>query len=101
MPTYVYEVVLEDGEPGLMFEVTQSIKDPPLTHHPTTGQPVRRVPQAPHIGGQWSDAAEKRNLSDDNLGKKGFTKYVKTGDGTYEKTTGQGPSQISADGKPK
>lgn len=101
MPTYVYEVILDNDEPGMVFEVEQSIHDAPLTHHPTTGQPVRRIPQAPHIGGKWSDAAEKRSLSDDNLAKKGFTKYVKRGDGTYQKTAGKGPDQISADSKPK
>ena len=33
--------------------------------------------------------------SDKNLAAKGFTKYVKTGDGTYEKTAGTGRSRSS------
>jgi hypothetical protein len=37
----------------------------------------------------------RRSISDDKLAKQGFTKYVKTGDGTYEKTVGSGPSMIS------
>jgi hypothetical protein len=93
MPTYVYEVITDDGE-GQIFEVFQKMSDPPLTHHPTTGQPVRRVIQAPHLPGGYTEAQTKRKLSDANLGKLGFTKYVKSGDGTYEKTAGKGPNQI-------
>ena len=40
MPTYIYETV---EEPNLQFEVKQSMNDAPLTHHPETGAPVRRV----------------------------------------------------------
>lgn len=97
MPFYVYEVVLEgEDEPGQRFEVFQKMSDPPLTKHPTTGQPVRRVIGAPYLGGKNSDAAVKRNLSDKRLGELGFTKYVKTDKGQYEKTAGSGPDQIKA-----
>lgn len=92
MPIYVYEVVLDDGEPGQVFEVVQKMSDEPLTQHPTTGQPVRRVIQPPHLAGQWSD----QQLSDSNIEAKGLTKYVKAGDGYYEKRAGQGPDVISA-----
>ncbi|MEM6756538.1 MAG: FmdB family transcriptional regulator [Planctomycetota bacterium] len=92
MPIYVYEVVLDDGEPGQVFEVVQKMSDAPLTKHPTTGQPVRRVIQPPHLAGQWSEG----QLSDKNLEAKGLTKYVKAGDGYYEKRAGQGPDVISA-----
>jgi hypothetical protein len=96
MPVYVYEVVLESGEPGQLFEVEQRMTDPPLTEHPTTGQPVRRVIQPPHIGGTYSDASERRLLSDENIARSGLTKYVRSGDGTYHKAAGQGPDEISA-----
>lgn len=97
MPIYVYEVILEDeDEPGMVFEVMQRMDDPPLTRHPTTGQPVRRVIQAPHLPGQWCESSKRATLSDKNLGEKGFTKYVKVGQGQYEKTTGKGPDRISA-----
>lgn len=44
MPTYVYETVsLKQGEASETFEVRQSMADPPLTRHPETGRPVRRV----------------------------------------------------------
>jgi hypothetical protein len=39
-----------------------------------------------------------RNMADDKkLDKLGFTKYVKSGDGTYEKRAGKGPDVISRD----
>jgi predicted nucleic acid-binding Zn ribbon protein len=98
MPLYVYEVITADDSPGEQFEVFQSMADPPLAAHPQTGQPVRRVFQPPAIGGKWSDSAMAKSASDDKkLERLGFTKYVKSGDGTYEKTVGKGPSQLSRD----
>ena len=98
MPIYVYEVVAEGDQPGEQFEVFQKMSDAPLTHHPETGQPVRRVITAPNISGQWSDASMNRNVSDDKkLDRLGFTKYVKSGDGYYEKRAGKGPDVIHRD----
>jgi predicted nucleic acid-binding Zn ribbon protein len=98
MPLYVYEVITPDDSPGEQFEVFQSMADPPLAAHPTTGQPVRRVFQAPAIGGKWSDSAMSKSVADDKkLDRLGFTKYVKSGDGTYEKRAGKGPDVISRD----
>ena len=94
MPLYVYEVVLPDGTGGEQFEVLQKMADPPLKEHPETGQPVRRVFGEPNTPRAWTDAQGKAAVSDKNLAAKGFTKYVKTGDGTYEKTTGTGPKKI-------
>lgn len=93
MPVYVYEVVLEEDEPGQLFEVVQGIHDPPLTEHPTTGQPVRRVIQPPNIGGKWG--SRKAILDPGNLERQGFTRYEKTADGQWEKTAGRaGPDRI-------
>jgi predicted nucleic acid-binding Zn ribbon protein len=98
MPIYVYETIPADDSPGEQFEVFQSMADEPLTKHPETGQPVRRVLCAPAVGGKWSDSAMARNMADDKkLDKLGFTKYVKSGDGTYEKRAGKGPDVISRD----
>lgn len=48
MPTYVYETIPQhESEQPVRFEVRQSMKDTPLTSHPESGKPVRRVP----IGG--------------------------------------------------
>ena len=101
MPIYVYEEIREDGSAGEQFEIHQSMADEPLSKHPRTGVPVRRVLQAPFIGGQWSDSAMQRSMANDNkLERLGFTKYVKSGNGTYEKTLGSGPSKLSADAPP-
>ena len=94
MPLYLYEVVNADGSAGEAFEVLQPMSDPPLTAHPETGEPVRRVFGAPSAPRGWTDSQGKAKLSDNKLASLGFTKYVKSGDGRYEKTAGKGPSQI-------
>ena len=44
MPTYVYETIPQKpGEKPEQFELKQSMKDAPLTQHPETGAPVRRL----------------------------------------------------------
>jgi len=44
MTTYVYQTIpqLPGAEPSC-FEVKQSMRDRPLTVHPETGEPVRRL----------------------------------------------------------
>jgi predicted nucleic acid-binding Zn ribbon protein len=98
VPIYVYEVVNEEGDGGETFEWVQRVSDPPLTKHPETGEPVRRVIQPPFIGGTWSEHAMHKSTKDDKkLDRLGFTKYVKSGDGVYEKRAGKGPQVISRD----
>jgi predicted nucleic acid-binding Zn ribbon protein len=44
MTTYAYATIPPTpGEPPRYFEIQQGMKDPPLTVHPETGEPVRRV----------------------------------------------------------
>ncbi|MCA0374318.1 MAG: zinc ribbon domain-containing protein [Gemmatimonadetes bacterium] len=44
MPVYVYETVPHTpGEAPQRFEVRQSMAEAPLTSHPESGAPVRRV----------------------------------------------------------
>jgi hypothetical protein len=94
MPLYVYEIVLPDGSGGETFEILQKSTDTPLTKHPESGEPVRRIFGEPNAPRAWTDSQGSSSLSDRNLASKGFTKYVKTGDGSYEKTTGTGPKKI-------
>ncbi len=94
MPTYVYQVITDDGSEGETFEAFQKMSDPPLTKHPDTGQPVRRVIQPPIIPGRWSEHGTRKMLSNDNLDRIGFTKYERAGDGRYEKKAGKGPRTI-------
>ncbi len=97
MPIYVYEEILPDGSAGEQFEIIQRMSDEPLDVHPDNGKKIRRIPAVASIAGVFSDMKSNKSLSDKNLEAKGFTKYVKTSDGTYEKTVGRGPSQISRD----
>ena len=44
MPIYVYETIpVKTGEKPKRYEIRQSMKDEPLTTHPETGEPIRRV----------------------------------------------------------
>lgn len=44
MPTYLYETIPQDGQDVVeQFEVRQHFNDAPLSVHPETGAPVRRV----------------------------------------------------------
>jgi len=98
MPVYVYEVVNPDGSGGAQFEITQRIVEKPLEKHPETGEPVRRVIQPVFIGGSWGEGTMHKKMKDDKkLGELGFTKYVKSGDGVYEKRAGKGPQTITRD----
>jgi hypothetical protein len=42
MALYVYETT-DPAQPVRRFEIQQSMKDNPLTAHPETGEPIRRV----------------------------------------------------------
>jgi predicted nucleic acid-binding Zn ribbon protein len=90
MPLYVYQVVEADGSEGEVFEVLQRISEDPLTVHPENGKPVVRIISAPNAVTRFGGG----NLSNDRLGKLGFTKYQKAGGGFYEKTAGDGPDVI-------
>lgn len=95
MPIYQYEYVLPNDEGGEQFELYQKMADPPLTEHPETGAKIRRVYTAPAVGGKWSEGAMGKAAYDDKkLERLGFTKYVKSGDGTYDKVVGKGPDMI-------
>jgi predicted nucleic acid-binding Zn ribbon protein len=55
MTTYVYETIPKT--PSAMpqrFEIRQAMQDAPLTEHPETGEPVRRV-----IAGGYGFIAQK------------------------------------------
>lgn len=97
MPLYRYEIICRDGSPGETFEVIQGVNEPPFDKHPVSGQPVRRVFGAPHIGGPHSESSVKSTLSDANVERVGFTKYKRVGKGQYERRAGSmGPKQISS-----
>lgn len=90
MPIYVYVEQQPDGTEGEPFEVIQSVHDAPLTVHPESGLPVRRVLTSAHTPKPWGSRDKKVQLADRNIEKLGFTKYVK-GPRGYEKICGDGP----------
>ena len=93
MPIYLYQEILPDGTDGERFEVLQKMGDSALEVHPQTGNPVRRVITAAWTPKPFLGHDPKEQLSDRNLEKLGFTKYVK-GTRGYEKTAGDGPEMI-------
>jgi putative FmdB family regulatory protein len=95
MPIYVYQATDESAgcdHCGPKFEVIQAMSEPSLTICPTCGNAVERIISATAIHGSTSSQA---TLSNKNLAEKGFTKYQKAGDGTYERVAGdKGPKVI-------
>jgi hypothetical protein len=95
MPIYIYEEIQDDGSEGDCFEIQQSIHDAPLTHHPETGNPVRKVFLAPNLGSKHSPNTTKNRLDNKNLDRLGFTKYQKdklTGD--YYRVAGKNGPEV-------
>ena len=94
MPTYVYGP--KDHEPrecavcAAHFEVTQTMKDEPLTHCPKCGGEIERVIQPVNFG----NIGRIRKPGDDRLARAGFTQYKRQGKGHYEKTFGGGPEAL-------
>jgi putative FmdB family regulatory protein len=66
------------------FEVVQRLSEPKLTKCPRCGKAVERLVSAAAVHGKYS------TKSDSRLKDLGLTKYVKTSDGSYERTVGRG-----------
>jgi len=43
MAIYEYEILGPDGSPRGIYEAEQKMSDPALTHHPQTGERLRRI----------------------------------------------------------
>jgi len=94
MPVYQY-VVLNDKQPQEVIEIEQGLDAPPLTQHPSTKERIRKVLTSPSLSLNHSSSNEKKILSEENLGKNGFSVYHKDQtDGTYHKASGSGPESI-------
>ena len=90
MPTYVYQEILPDGSDGEAFEYIQRMADDPITAHPKTGNPVRKVFHSPNVSSKYTEASTKSKLTDENVEKHGFTRYEKDKlTGRYNKTAGK------------
>lgn len=72
------------------FERFQSINDEAYSKCPICNEPCKRLISAVAVAKTPGDL-----LSDKNVGRAGFTKYKKTGEGTYEKVAGEkGPDTL-------
>jgi hypothetical protein len=96
MPTYLYEVVAT----GELLEIDHPASEAAPTTHPETGTPIQRVYTVPNLGGKHSSTNTKALLSDKNLAKSGFTKYVRDPvSRRYNRTVGSaGPQQLRPHG---
>ncbi len=78
MTTYVYETIPQKkGEKLRYFEIKQNMNEPPLTKHPDTGEPIRRVV----LGGFGTLSSKKTEVSSgggccSGLGCCGWKKYT-------------------------
>ncbi|GHB90230.1 FmdB family zinc ribbon protein [Cerasicoccus arenae] len=89
MPIYVYQVINPDGSEGDCFEIEQPMSDSALTKHPRTGEPVRRVYQAPNLATRYTPKGTQKKLETKNVERAGFTKYERDKlTGQYHRTAG-------------
>lgn len=91
MPTYLYQTALP-GVDEPPFEVEHPMSQPPLTEHPVTGEPLRRILHAPNIGTRYSERKIREHTETSKVAKAGFTKYVR------DKQTGQYHKEAGAAG---
>jgi transcriptional regulator NrdR family protein len=66
------------------------MKEPALTRHPETGEPVRRRFTPPNLGTRYTPGATASKLDNRSVEKAGFTKYERDKlTGTYHKVAGR------------
>lgn len=93
MPIYEYEHLDDPCERGKVFEVRQSMTDPPLAVCPRCKGMVRKL---------VSRVAISTPKSDGQLKDMGFTKLVRRDDGVYENVTQrEGESRYMLRDKPE
>lgn len=88
MPLYDYAPT--SGECAVChgrFEVYQKLADEKLVECPTCGQACERVISAVPTTGKYS-------TSNSRVKELGMTKYVKAGDGVYERAAGTGGPKV-------
>jgi hypothetical protein len=87
MPTYVYEILDDKGQPtGETFEYIQSIKADALTSEPNTNRPVRRAIVSPNF---IIDAKKPKTIG--ALADKNTSEMLKRGDSRIQKKKDANP----------
>ena len=86
MPIYEYRHTNGFEEPCNkdILEVFQTMSAPELSICPQCGKPIQKMISMPARHQQHLN----NTLNEKNIAEKGFSKYVKTEDGKYEKATG-------------
>ncbi len=69
------------------FEAFQRLSEPKLEHCPACGKACERLVSAAAIGGKYSTSSTR-------VKELGMTKYVKAGDGYYERAAGTGGPKV-------
>lgn len=93
MPVYEYEHTEHPCSMGLIFEVSQSLEEHPLSKCPQCGRPIKKLISLVGVSTPKTNS-ELRDL--------GFTKLVKRDDGVYENVTARkGDSRYMERGKPE
>jgi hypothetical protein len=85
MPLRRYIVIQADGSDGQEFEVDLPLDATDFKTHPVTGEPCRRVLDAPTLTIRYGEGAMKQSFSDQRLSQAGFQKLEKDGEGGWTK----------------
>lgn len=103
MPIFTYVIVNPDGSDGATLEIEQGTNDAPLTRHPLTGEPLRRVFSVLGLVTQYSEGEMKRRTTDSKyIAAHGFTKYERDpATGIYHKIAGTDPNAPETFRKPR
>ena len=81
MPIRRYRVLGPDGREAEILEVDLHNDTPDLERHPWHGRELRKLIEAPNVGGKWSERALGAKLKEG-----GFRKMEKDGNGWTDVT---------------
>jgi hypothetical protein len=86
MPLRRFIVIKPDGSDGDLFEADLPLDAPDFVRHPVTGEPCRRVIEAPTLTVKYGEGAMKQAVSEGKLARAGFKKLEKNGEGGWTQT---------------
>lgn len=86
MPLRRFIVIKPDGSDGDLFEADLPLDAPDFVRHPVTGEPCRRVIEAPTLTVKYGEGMMKQAVSEEKLARAGFKKLEKNGEGGWTQT---------------
>lgn len=81
MPLRRYRAIAPDGAEAEILEIEQPLGSPDLARHPLDGRELRKLAEAPSLGGKWSERSLGARLREG-----GFRKMEKDGGGWRDVT---------------